>query len=302
MSNSNPLFQSLLSEGWFVSVVGTYEDRVYVDCRMYSRDYDSETGHTDIVLGDPGSEPPDTSGLQCVAKFHGAFELREHGPAALLDQPPLPSGGYKEMPSEMANAIAALITPTVFPEAAEFMPEEPEYQEGEDARSAFWASVNRQVSSMTAAGDPWGALKLQREAVNKLINWVEPPPEDEDDEIPEPKPEDTGPPSCLLEFVYGDDDDEDDEDDEDEDDEEDQYVPAGSHLLPADFRDFLRNWNQTISASTGDWIGEARRSYREQNPELWKQYRAQWKEFNELYPKEVEAVKAYQATYKAEVE
>jgi hypothetical protein len=59
MPSSDPLFHALRSEGWFVSVVGTEEDRITVQCLMFSRDYDEETGYTDIVFGDtvcaPGS-------------------------------------------------------------------------------------------------------------------------------------------------------------------------------------------------------------------------------------------------------
>jgi hypothetical protein len=291
MPRPTPLFRTLLSEGWFVSVVSTFEDRVYVNCEMFSRDDDEETGYTDIVLGeaDADAEPPDTTGLRCVGKFHGAFELRENGPAMLLDQPPPPSWGYREMPREMANAIAALITPANFPEAAAFMPVEDDYPDEEDARNAFWASINQQVSTMTAAGDPWGALKIQREAVDKLINWVNPPPEDDAEPEPEPNLDDmTPPPYSLLEH----------EDHEDED----TFLPIGSHLLPQDFQSFLRSWNKTIAASTGEWVGEGRKTFKQQNPTLWKEFRTELKAYQAVYYNEIEAVKAYQASPEGQAE
>lgn len=280
-----------------MKVVGTHESRVTVTCHIFSRDYDEETGYIDVVLGEEGSDPPDTTGLRCVAKYNGVFHLRPSGPAMLLEQPLPPSWGYKDMPREMANAIASFITPAKFPEAAEHMwreeheqeyEEEQEYPEDEDARSAFWASVSQQVSTMTAAGDPWGALKVQREAVDRLINWVDPPVEVEKEPIPEPKLEDIVQPAySLLE--------EEDEEDEEEE-EEDNYLPLGSHLLPSDFQAFLQMWNKTIADSTGDWLGERRQAYMEENPEIWRQFQAKLDIFKSLYPAQVEAIKAYQAS------
>jgi len=291
MPSYDPLFRDLLSEGWFVSVVDTDADRITVNCEMFSRDYDDETGYTDIVLGEP--EPG--MKLYSAAKFNGVFQLSQNGAAIELDQPVRESWHYKEMPRNMANAIAALITPENFPEAAESMRLVQEYPEQENARIAFWASVNQQVSSMTAAGDPWGALKVQREAVNKLLKWVDPPVEQEEESIPEPKLEDMTPPRySLLDSVY------DDQEDDDDESEEDDFLPVGSHLLPSDFQDFLRNWNQTIAASTGDWLGEPRQTYKAENPEQWQQFRSELKELSALYAEEVAAVKAYQATYEAQ--
>ena len=279
MSSPDPLFRSLWPEGWFASVVSTYEDRVTVDCKMFSRDYDEETSYTDIVLGscDPDAEPPNTEGCTCVAKFNAVFELSSHGPATLLEQPLFPAWGYKHMPKEVANAIAALVTPANFPEAAEFMVPPP-YPEDEDARSAFWASINQQVSSMRTAGDTWGALRLQREAADKLINWVD-PPVSPSNSIPEPNLDDMDPPRhSLLE------------------EKEDDFLPVGSHLLPNEFQEFLRGWNKTIAAATGDWLGEPRETYRQQNPEIWQHFRDELKRLSGIHATEVAAVKAYQAS------
>ena len=277
-----------------MTVVGTQENRISVECEMFSRDYDAETGHTDIILGQP--QPGEK--LYRAAFHYGTFELRHGGPAVPLDQE------WHKMPADMCAAIAALITPANFPEAAKSMPEE-EYPEDEDARIAFWASVNQQVSTMTAAGDPWGALKVQREAVNKLIGWVDPPPE-EDSSVPEPKMEDMTPvryslieaadaeeaaaadaeQANLIEAVY--------------EDEEDDYLPVGSHLLRPDFQAFLRKWNQTIARATGDWLGEPRKAFKKQNPDTWRQFQMELKAYSAVYAQDVEAVKAYQANYQAE--
>jgi len=231
--------------------------------------------------------------IQQRIRYHCVLELREQGPAMLLHQPPLPSSGYKEMPRDMANAIAALITPANFPEAAAFMPVEPEeYPDDEDARNAFWASVNEQISSMRATGDPWGALRVQREAVDKLINWVDPPAED-DHEIPEPNLDDMVPLSySLIEAA----------DAEQENAEEYDYLPVGAHLLPPDFRAFLHTWNKSIAASTGDWMGEQRQTYRREHPELWQQFRSELKKFKALYPTELASLKAYQASSEGQEE
>lgn len=267
---SSTLFRSLLPEGWFVSVAGTDEDRITVICQMFSRDYDDETGYTDIVLGELDSEPPDTAGLPCVAKYYGVFELQSSGPAVLLEQ---------TMPEDMANAIAALIVPANFPEAAEYLPQE-EYPEDEDSRIAFWGAITEQVYSMEAAGDHWGALRVQTEAVNKLINWQPPPPEEEG--IPEPNLEDMVPPTySLIEAA---------------DAEQEDYLPVGAHLLPEDFQEFLWNWNKTIADSAGDWRGEPRQAYKLENPEKWRQFRVGLKQFTRCYPADLEALKAYQAS------
>ena len=291
MPSFNPLFRDLLSEGWFVEVMGTHESCVSVSCQMFSRDYDEETGYTDIIFGDTDC---DSGSLHCVARHQAAFELRSDGPAVLLNQP-------KQMPADMAAAIAALITPENFPEAAEFMCITDEvYPDGEDARIAFWASINQQVSTMTAAGDPWGALRVQREAVDKLIGWVDPPPE-EDHEIPEPNLEDMTPPAyslieaadaeqaSLVEAA-------------DRAKENADYLPVGAHLLPEDFQSFLRGWNKTIVASTGDWLGEPRKAYKRANPDIWAGFVAENKRLMALYPTELAALKAYQASPEGKAE
>jgi hypothetical protein len=288
MPSSTPLFRDLLSEGWFVSVVGTDEDRVSVQCLMFSRDYDEETGYTDIVFGDTEVA---SGSLHCVANYMGTFELRSHGPAALLNTLPS-SWGFKQMPEDMVNAIGALITPENFPEAAECMClMEDAYPEEEDARTAFWVSVNQQIEALRTEGDSWGALKLHREAVNKLINWVDPPPSPSRS-IPEPNLDDMTPPArSLVEEVYA--------DSEDEDDEPDDYLPLGSHLLPEDFQSFLRSWNQTITASTGHWLGEPRKVYKQQNPDQWNKFSLELKRLSILYAADVAAVKAYQRAEEA---
>lgn len=271
MSHYTPLFRELLSEGWFVTVIGTQDNRITVKCEMFSRDYDAETGYTDIILGEP--EPG--MKLHRAAIHHGTFELRHSGPAVLLDKE------WRQMPADMCAAISALITPANFPEAAQME----EYPEDNEARVAFWASINKQVSSMVAAGDPWGALKIQREAVNKLIGWVDPPVEEEEEPILEPKLEDMGQPSCLVEALYQ---------------EEDDYLPVGAHLLSPDFQNFLRHWNQTITKETGNWLGEERRAFKAKNPELWNDFKMQLKAYTAIYATDLAAVKAYQAKYEAE--
>jgi hypothetical protein len=307
------MLQPLWTEGWFVSIVGTEQDRVTVSCKMFSRDYDEETGEHDILrvdvdqlaaecavctkhdrgkipcpAGCGGMLPPR---FRSVSKFNGVFELREEGPAALLDQRLPESWGYKDMPSDMAAAIAAVILPSHFPQEAEFMraqaEEEADYPDGEDERIRFWAAVQANALALRVAGDPWGAQRVEREAVDKMIGWVDPPPE-EDTSIPEPNLEDMGPPS------HGPFDEEDDEEDD-----EDDFLPDGAHLLPQDFQDFLCRWNKTITDSTGDWLGEPRKRFKLQNPEAWKQFLAENKRLEKLYPTELTALKAYQASLKA---
>ena len=244
--------------------------------------------------------------FRSVSKFNGVFELREEGPAALLDQRLPESWGYKDMPSDMAAAIAAVILPSHFPQEAEFMrawaeEEEAElkamrekgYPEGEEERLRFWAGVKAEAAALRAAGDQWGAMRVEREGVDKMIGWVNPPPED-DHTIPEPKLEDMVPQHGLFE------DEEDEEEDEDEEDEdEDDFLPDGAHLLPQDFQDFLCRWNKTITDSTGDWLGEPRKRYKRENPETWKEFLAENKRLEKLYPTELTALKAYQASLKA---
>jgi len=335
------LFHGLWSQGWFVTVVGTEEDRVTVKCEMFSRDHDEETGLTDILIVDveeltlvqrvasdgwkqllyvkPGDEkhaepccavcarPADdynilraggaripcpsrcgnlTPGysLRSAAKFNGVFELREEGPAALLDQRLPVSWGYKDMPSDMAAAIAELILPRHFPQEAEFMRKQlesirEEEEEGE-LRNTFWDAVSQEASALRAAGDQWGALKVEREGINKLNGWVDTPYDDDDEEqiIPEPNLDDMVPlrHSLLKEDEY-------------------DFLPDGGHLLPQEFQDFLRRWNMTIADSMGEWLGESRKVFKKENPELWQLFLAEKMRLSKLYPTELTALKAYQA-------
>jgi hypothetical protein len=163
------------------------------------------------------------------------------------------------------------------------------YPEGEEERIRFWAAVQAEAAALRAAGDQWGAMRVEREGVNKMIGWVDPPPE-EDTSIPEPKLEDMGP------HIYGSFDEEHEEEDKDE---EDDFLPDGAHLLPQDFQDFLCRWNKTITDSTGDWLGEPRKRYKRENPEAWKQFLAENKRLEKLYPTELTALKAHQASLKA---
>jgi len=302
--SASPIFQELWAEGWFVGIVGTEEDRITIECRIYSRDYDEETGISDILRVFPSESGccaacndkkalsygivcplcgTKTREFFCVAKFHGVFELRSECSAFLLDQPLPSSWGYKDLPADMAAAIAPLITSKNFPKEAEFM----RNREQEEARQSFWGSISEQVSAMIDAGDTYGALKLQRAAADKLIGWVNPPVEEE--EIPEPNLEDMTPPRySLIEAA-----------DAKQDEEEDNYLPVGSHLLPEDFQSFLRSWNQTIAASTGDWLGEPRQAYKAQNPEQWAQFNMELKRLSRLYAADVAAVKAYQQAQEA---
>ena len=274
MPRFTPVFRDLLSEGWFVSVVGTQDNRVSVECEMFSRDYDDETGYTDIVFGD--TEEPEEK-LYRVVLHYATFELRRVGPATVLNTE------SQWMPADMRAAIAALIVPANFPQAAQALNENAEECD-EDARIAFWASINQQVSSMVAAGDTWGALKVQTEATDQLIGWVNPPPE-EDKSIPAPNLEDMVPPSySLIEAADAD------------ASAEETYLPVGGHLLPRDFQEFLRAWNETIADSTGDWTGDARYDFRARNPDLWRMYKAENKRLSQLYASELAALKAYQAS------
>ena len=237
-----------------------------------------------------------------MAKFKGVFELREVGQAALLDYPL--SQGYKEIPSEMVRPIAALIVPANFPKEADFMRKEAEEleaawaalrdnEEGHEQQMSYWEEVNQQMAALRAEGDTWGALRVQREAVDKLIGWVDPTPSPSSS-IPEPNLDDMVlPRHSLLEEAYP---------DQEEDEEEDNFLPVGSHLLPDEFQSFLRGWNQTIAASTGGWLGEPRETYKLQNPEIWAQFSAELKRLTRLYATEVAAVKTYQASSEGKAE
>jgi hypothetical protein len=79
--------------------------------------------------------------------------------------------------------------------------------------------------------------------------------------------------------------------------EEDDYLPVGAHLLPQEFRDFIYNCNKTIAGVLGDWVGEARRAFRENYPMMFKLCLVYKKRLYSLYPEEIEAVKAYQKEY-----
>ena len=356
MPTSNPskmtvaertLFHGLWSQGWFVTVVGTEEDRVTVKCEMFSRDHDEETGLTDILTVDVdeltlvervakdgwkqllyvkpsdvkpsdqkhaepccavcnhpaeaysivragGARTPCPTGcgnnvsgyaLSSAAKFNGVFELREEGPAALLDQRLPVSWGYKDMPSDMAAAIAGLILPRHFPQEAESMRKQleairEEQEEEGELRNTFWDAVSQEASALRAAGDQWGALKVEREGINKLNGWVDTPYDDEDEEqiIPEPNLDDMVPlrHSLLEEDEY-------------------DFLPDGGHLLPQEFQDFLRRWNMTIADSMGEWLGESRKVFKKENPELWQLFLAEKMRLSKLYPTELAALKAYQA-------
>jgi len=48
----NTMLHSLWAYGWFTRIIGVEEDRVTVTCEMFSRDYDDETGFTDILMLD----------------------------------------------------------------------------------------------------------------------------------------------------------------------------------------------------------------------------------------------------------
>jgi hypothetical protein len=281
MPNFTPLFRELTSEGWFVTVVGIKENRVAIDCEMFSRDYDPETGYTDIVFGDTVEEEHN---LWRVCVHYATFELRRVGPADVIHPQ------WQWMPPDMFTAIAALMVPANFPEVARFL-NESETEDTEETRMSFWASIAHQVSSMVAAGDAPGALKLQTEATDKLIRWKNPPPE-EVKSIPEPNLEDMVPLRySLIEAA-------------DADAaaaaaaaaDEDTYLPVGGHLLPQDFQNFLRAWNKTIATSTGDWTGDSRWDFKAENPELWRTYKAENKRFSQLYPSELAALKAYQTS------
>jgi len=232
------LFKPLWLNGWFVSVVGTEEDRVTVKCEMFTRDWDFETGEPDILMADPTQDGccvcgsisdthtarkmlcPGGCGNQLsisrAGNYHAVFELREEGPAMILDQPLPPSWGYKDMGAEMAAAVAVRITPQNFPVEAEQMRQlalqrqtdelasltailalanpmdavTKRLEEQRQQREAAWAESMRQSDNLRLFGDVWGALRVQRQAVDALIGWVDPPPDIElQHTIPEPKME-----------------------------------------------------------------------------------------------------------------
>ena len=223
--------------------------------------------------------------LSSAAKFNGVFELREEGPAALLGQRLPVSWGYKDMPSDMAAAIAGLILPRHFPQEAEFMRKQlesirEEQEEEGELRNTFWDAVSQEAFALRAAGDQWGALKVERDAINKLNGWVDEPYDnkDEDETVLEPNLEDmVRPRYSLIE-----------QDDYD-------FLPDGAHLLPYEFQAFLRRWNMTIADSMGEWLGESRTAFKKENPEIWKLFLAEKMRLSKLYPTELAALKAYQA-------
>jgi hypothetical protein len=239
------LFKPLWLNGWFVSVVGTEEDRVSLKCEMFMRDWDFETGEPDILMadptqdgccvcgGEPGTYPLENSKRPCpggcgnqlsiklASKYHAVFELREEGPAMILDQHLPPSWGYKDMGAEMAAAVAVLITPANFPAEADQMRQLALQRQADEltslaavlamanpmdavsrrleeqrlAREAAWTEAMRQTDNLRMFGDVWGALRVQRQAVDALIGWVDPPPDEElQHTIPEPNIEEVSAP------------------------------------------------------------------------------------------------------------
>lgn len=77
------------------------------------------------------------------------------------------------------------------------------------------------------------------------------------------------------------------------------YLPLGGHLLPDEFQAFLIEWNMAIAAYSSEegedaWLGESRKEYQRDHPELWEAYKAEFKRLNTLYPDEVKALKLYQ--------
>jgi len=81
-------------------------------------------------------------------------------------------------------------------------------------------------------------------------------------------------------------------------DDRHDHLPFGAHLLPQNYQDFLYNWNKKIATVYGDWVGPARDAYKRDFPILFKEYMRQNKRFKDLYPEQVEQVKAYQAEHK----
>jgi hypothetical protein len=82
----------------------------------------------------------------------------------------------------------------------------------------------------------------------------------------------------------------------------DDYLPLGGHLLSHEFQSFLVEWNMAIAAYSNEegeeaWLGESRKQYERDHPELWEAYKAEFKRLNALYPEEVKAVKKYQKDY-----
>jgi hypothetical protein len=77
------------------------------------------------------------------------------------------------------------------------------------------------------------------------------------------------------------------------------YLPLGGHLLPDEFQSFLIEWNMAIAAYSSEegedaWLGESRKQYQKDHPELWEAYKAEFKRLNTLYPDEVKALKKFQ--------
>jgi len=221
------IFRPLWLNGWFVSVVYTEEDRVSLKCEMFARDWDFETGEPDVLMADPlqdgccvcggtpGTYPVENSKKPCpggcgnflsisvLAKYSAVFELREEGPAMILDQRLPPSWGYRDMGAEMAAAVAVLITPQNFPAEADQMRQLALQREADERvartavlemvnpmdavsrrleeqrqqREAAWAEAMRQSDNLRMFGDVWGALAVERRAIDALNGWVDPPPD-----------------------------------------------------------------------------------------------------------------------------
>jgi len=77
------------------------------------------------------------------------------------------------------------------------------------------------------------------------------------------------------------------------------YLPLGGHLLPDEFQAFLIEWNMAIAAYSSEegedaWLGESRKQYQKDHPELWEAFKAEFKRLNTLYPDEVKALKKFQ--------
>ena len=51
----------------------------------------------------------------------------------------------------------------------------------------------------------------------------------------------------------------------------------------------------TIADSMGEWLGESRKVFKKENPELWQLFLAEKMRLSKLYPTELAALKAYQA-------
>jgi len=78
-------------------------------------------------------------------------------------------------------------------------------------------------------------------------------------------------------------------------DREEDYLPLGCPLLPKDFREFVLEWNVTMTDVVGEWRGEYRRRFKYSFPEMWKQYKQEYRRYAALYPAAIEAVKEFQS-------